>query len=273
MFWTQTNQKWTDGDVNKISREINLKKGWRRQSDDLLGLLELLLGIHPLRAKQRLKPTWATLSLAFLPWPLLSHLPLSFSFLQSPPKGSEVVAALALSPVGEKCLCEAHLQAESIWFCQLVWHAMKYLGLELKRKVRTLHSYLEVLCLEMGMEGVIASMFSWKIGGQKKNSRAEPRKEEWRWGQGRSNSRKTQTGWRVPKERFRGKDADQPCDVAEREDSWHGGGFGTRGRAGYVSTMSGCRLWAVENEYALETVNEEELKTETVAWGINFKKG
>ena len=183
MFWTQTNQKWTDGDVNKISREINLKMGWRRQSDDLLGLLELLIGIHPLRAKQRLKPTWATLSLAFLPWPLLSHLPLSFSFLQSPPKGSEVVAALALSPVGEKCLCEAHLQAESIWFFQLVWHAMKYLGLELKRKVRTLHSYLEVLCLEMGMEGVIASMFSWKIGGQKKNSRAEPRKEEWRWGQ------------------------------------------------------------------------------------------
>lgn len=85
--------------------------GW---SDDLLGLLELLLGIHPLRVKQRLKPTWATLSFAFLPWPLLSHLPLSFSFLQSPPKGSEVVAALALSPVGEKCLREAHLQAESI---------------------------------------------------------------------------------------------------------------------------------------------------------------
>lgn len=54
---------------------------------------------------------------------------------------------------------------------------MKYLGLELKRKVRTLHSYLEVLCLEMGMEGVIASMFSWKIEGQKKTPGLNPERK------------------------------------------------------------------------------------------------
>lgn len=41
--------------------------GWRRKSANPLDLFELLVGNHPLRAKQRWKPTRATLSLAFLP--------------------------------------------------------------------------------------------------------------------------------------------------------------------------------------------------------------
>lgn len=156
MFWTQTNWRWTDIGRNEIPREKNLNMGWRRKRASLLDLLELLVGKCPWRAKKRLKSTQAALSSAFLPRALLSHLPLSFSFLESPEKGSGAAAAPALSPVGEKSLCEVQLQAASIWFCQLVWHAMKNWGSELQRKLRTRHSYLEVLCLEMRMEGTRA---------------------------------------------------------------------------------------------------------------------
>lgn len=241
--------------------------GWRRKSANPLDLFELLVGNRPLRAKQRWKPTRATLSLAFLPWALPSHLPLPLSFLQTPQKGSEDVSARAFSPVGEKSLWEAQLQAVPIWFCQLVWHAKKYLGLELKRKVRTLHSYLEVLCFEMGRDE--SNTFSWKTkrGDEAdiENSGAGPRKEEQRWSQGRSNSRKKQTGWAVPGGRMlissvmwqKENTIDVMVDLEPGEE-WRG-------------ERSGCRLGAVKDEYVLQSVKEE-LKTETVAWGISKKR-
>lgn len=55
------------------------------------------------------------------------------------------MAALGLIPVGEKCLCQAQLQAASVWFCQVIQYTIQYLGLELKREVKTFHSYLEAI--------------------------------------------------------------------------------------------------------------------------------
>lgn len=68
----------------------------------------------------------------------------SFLFWRVLKKGVNALAALALIPVEEMCLCKAQLQAVSLWFSQLVWHTIKCLELELIREARILDSYLEV---------------------------------------------------------------------------------------------------------------------------------
>lgn len=94
--------------------------------------------------------------------------------------------------------------------------------------------------------------------------------------------------------RSRRRDAERPCDVAERDSDWRGAGFGSSGSAVCVSRVGGRSGrgvggslgmggggWglsrvaqstrgegAVKKGYMLQPVKEEELKTETVAWGI-----
>lgn len=85
-----------------------------------------------------------SLSLSCLSFSFLSpSVTISFSVESS--EKSEAVAALGLIPVGEKCLCQAQLQAASVWFCQVIQYTIQYLGLELKREVKTFHSYLEAI--------------------------------------------------------------------------------------------------------------------------------
>lgn len=140
--WIQVNQK-----INYYKQEHGT---WtkefkdRRESDTFrfsgFTLSCLLVGNQALRAAWEPMPIQASFSLPFFP---LLFFPISFfttSFSGEPSKRGEAVPALAFIPVGEKCLYQGQLPAASVWVCL---HTIQYLGLELKREVRT-NRYLEV---------------------------------------------------------------------------------------------------------------------------------
>lgn len=117
-FWTEANQ--TDIDINKIPRE-EFEDGMEKEECQSSRFVWAASRKPPFEGQAEVEAHARYLVSRFPPWALPSHLPLPLSFLQTPQKRSEAVSARAFSPVGEKSLCEAQLQAVPIWFCQLVW--------------------------------------------------------------------------------------------------------------------------------------------------------